>query len=352
MDGFNGFYANKKVFVTGSTGFKGSWLCLWLTMLNAKVIGYALKSTSWQPLFSDLKLDSFIAQFNGDITDASAIKIALEESSPEIVFHLAAQPLVLESYKNPQATFFMNIQGTVNVLEACRNVKSVKAIVVVTTDKCYLNTGALARYRESDPLGGRDPYSASKACAEIVAASYRDSFFLAQKTGVATARAGNVIGGGDFSPDRIVPDSISLLRKNDPITLRNPLSIRPWQHVLEPLRGYLMLGEKLFSAPEAFSSAWNFGPSDDGLRTVQDLAEKICFFWGSGSVVAMSNNSAPHEEKILALDTTKSRISLGWHPYLSFDAAVRETVLWYRDAAKQSDIRHYTKEQIERISQY
>jgi len=351
MNSFNGFYADKKVFVTGSTGFKGSWLCLWLTMLNARVSGYSLQPAPWQPLFSNLGLRHSMKQYDGDVTDSTSLKHALEEASPEIVFHLAAQPLVLESYKNPQATLFTNIQGTVNVLEACRSISSVKAIVVVTTDKCYLNTGALARYRESDSLGGKDPYSASKACAEIVTASYRDSFFLAQKIGVATARAGNVIGGGDFSPNRIVPDSIGLLRNNNPITLRNPKAIRPWQHVLEPLRGYLMLGENLFSAPEAFSSAWNFGPSDDGLRTVQNLAEKICRYWGSGSVVCAQNTSAPHEEKILALDTTKSRISLGWQPYLSFDSAVKETVQWYRDSGKTADIRKFTMDQINRVTQ-
>lgn len=350
MERFNDFYHGRRVLVTGSTGFKGSWLSLWLTMLGARVTGYALAPNRWQTLFGKLGFSKSIRQIDGDITDYPSVCSAVADSKPEVVFHMAAQSLVLESYKNPRYTFSTNVQGTVNLLEALRCAGSVQAIVVITSDKCYAGQGELTRFREGDPLGGKDPYSASKACTELVVASYRDSFFEHSNVGIATVRAGNVIGGGDWSPNRIVPDCINQLRKSEPITLRHPQAIRPWQHVLDPLRGYLMLGARLAETAQRFSAAWNFGPGDEACKPVRDLAQKICHVWGSGSIVEPPNRDAPHEEAFLALDTTKSRTVLHWQPYLEIDSSVFETVVWYRDVEQGADPLEKTTEQIERLT--
>ena len=350
MNRFNDFYRGRRVLVTGSTGFKGSWLCLWLSQLDAIVTGYALPADTTQPLFAALDLPQKIRQVYGDITDRQALLSAVKNARPEIVFHLAAQPLVLESYKHPRLTFLTNSQGTVDLLDIVRCEGGVRAIVVVTTDKCYANKGIPVRFRESDPLGGKDPYSASKACSELIAAAYRDSFFLTKGIGIATARAGNVIGGGDYAPYRIVPDCISKLRGKEIVELRNPQAIRPWQHVLDPLGGYLLLGIKLVSDAHRFSEAWNFGPSDQSYKTVRELVEKICKRWGSGSFADAHEDSALHEEDLLALDTTKSSVHLGWHPLLDLDGAVSETVTWYRDVESGSNPLLTTIEQIDRLT--
>jgi CDP-glucose 4,6-dehydratase len=350
MNRLKDFYSGRRVLVTGSTGFKGSWLCLWLSKLNAVVSGYALPPDSSQPLFEELRLTESINQIYGDITEKNAVLSAVQESRPEIVFHLAAQPLVLESYKNPCSTFFINAQGTVELLDALRYVDGIRAIVVITTDKCYFNQGIPIRYRETDPLGGHDPYSASKACVELITASYRDSFFSAKGTGIATARAGNVIGGGDNAPDRIVPDCINKLVCNDVINIRNPEAVRPWQHVLDPLAGYLLLGTKLAEAPAAFSSSWNFGPPERSCVAVIELVKKICRFWGSGDFKIAHDISAPHEESLLALDTTKSFFNLGWQPLIDFDTAVKETVYWYKSVSDGADPAAITAEQIDRLT--
>lgn len=323
---YKGFYRGRKVLVTGSTGFKGSWLCLWLSRLGAEVTGLSLPPAR----DAGLTRDTRIRQIHGDITNAGTVRDAVRDSGAEIVFHLAAQPIVLESYRSPALTFLTNVQGTVHVLDALRDAPGVRAIVVITSDKCYANPGVPMRLRETDPLGGADPYSASKACAELAAASYRDSFFAPAGVGLATARAGNVIGGGDWAADRIVPDCIRHLQAKTPILLRRPNAIRPWQHVLEPLRGYLMLGARLAQEPQRFASAWNFGPAESAWWPVRDVAQAVCRHWGSGEITEASDAPAVHEAELLAVDSTRSRAALGWTPILDIEASIRETVTWYK----------------------
>lgn len=327
---YKGFYRRKKVLVTGSTGFKGSWLCLWLSRLGAEVTGLSLPPSANAGLFGRLRLDSRIREIDADITNAAAVRDAVRACGPEIVFHLAAQPIVLESYRNPALTFLTNVQGTVHVLDALRDSPGLRGLVVITSDKCYANPGMPMRLRETDPLGGRDPYSASKACAELAAASYRDSFFAPAGIGLATARAGNVIGGGDWAADRIVPDCIRHLQAKTPILLRRPSAIRPWQHVLEPLRGYLMLGARLAQEPGRFASAWNFGPTESAWWPVRDVAQEVCRHWGSGEITEAADASAVHEAELLAVDSTRSRAALGWAPRLDIEGSIRETVSWYK----------------------
>lgn len=344
------FYRGRKVLITGSTGFKGSWLSFWLAHMQATVSGFALPPKPWQQLFHSLQINRLINQIDGDIIDAAGVARAVQLVQPEIVFHLAAQPLVRQSYRDPVGTFQTNILGTVNLLEALRQVSSVKAMVIVTSDKCYDLTSAAKPLLESDSLGGYDPYSASKACTELVTASYRDSFFLPNGVGIATARAGNVIGGGDFSPDRIIPDAINALRNGRPVAVRNPSSIRPWQHVVDLLQGYLLLGQQCAREPEQYSSAWNFGPGDNACLTVTALIEKVCSCWGGGSFVRADEQRAPHEASTLLLDTTKSRQLLGWQPNISFEEAVTETVRWYKAYEQGVAMQKITIEQLETVT--
>ena len=336
---FSGAYAGKKVFVTGHTGFKGSWLCEWLLSLGAKITGYSLPPNTKPALFNQLGLKSRLHHIIGDIRDLPKLRRALQTAKPDFVFHLAAQPLVRESYEQPVETFETNLMGTVNVLESLRGLKKSCAAVFITTDKCYENREQHRGYAETDPMGGHDPYSASKATAEIAIASYRRSFFKDHPVKIASVRAGNVIGGGDWAADRIVPDSIRALQTKQPIPVRNKISTRPWQHVLEPLSGYLWLGARLStpqppnSSTASLCSAFNFGPDREANRTVHKLVEEILKHW-PGEWVDKSNPHAVHEARLLHLVTTKAKRELGWQPVWNFSETIRETVGWYHVVAK------------------
>jgi CDP-glucose 4,6-dehydratase len=332
---------NLRVFLTGHTGFKGSWLLLWLRRLGAHVTGYSLEARE-RSMYRQLALDEECSSIIADIRDRDRLTAALIEATPDVVFHLAAQPLVLASYADPLGTLETNVLGTANLLEALRTLGRPCTVIVVTSDKCYESrTGS---HRETDCLGGHDPYSASKAAAEIVTAAYRRSF----KLRLASVRAGNVIGGGDWADDRIVPDCIRALERCQPIRVRNPRFVRPWQHVVEPLSGYLKLATRLMEEPD-LASAWNFGPADDEVRTVEDVVNGVIEAWGSG---AWTSDSDPHEHETttLRLNTEKSRQELGWSPRWTFDRAIRETVAWYRaahDGASVREMRALTIAQIE-----
>ncbi|MBI5886920.1 MAG: CDP-glucose 4,6-dehydratase [Deltaproteobacteria bacterium] len=349
---FLDFYKGKRVLVTGDTGFKGSWLCLWLRELGAEVAGFALPPGREDDHYNLLKLGDMIRHVSGDIRDLDSLEAAFGDFKPEILFHLAAQSIVRVSYDSPKETFDTNVGGSVNVLEAVRVTPSLRSVVYVTSDKCYRNNEWLWGYRENDVLGGHDPYSASKAAAELIFSSYMDSFISRRDgLGAASVRAGNVIGGGDWSPARIVPDCIRALREGRPIEIRNPHSTRPWQHVLEPLAGYLLLGARLYEDPKAFSGAWNFGPDDDAVRTVGELAEKIVGRWGAGSLRISPSAHAPHEARLLRLNCDKARSLLKWRPRWDFTTAVNETVDWYKEvssgvtalAASRARIKDYTE---------
>jgi len=329
------FWTGKNVLITGHTGFKGSWLSLWLNMLGASVSGYALEPLTMNDNFVLTGLDKKITHSIGDIRDYNALQEFFNKVNPEIVFHLAAQPLVWESYNDPKSTYDINVGGAVNVLECCRKIDSVKVIVNVTTDKCYENKEWVWGYRENDRLGGYDPYSSSKACSELVSEAYRKSFFnpdtfIQHGKSLATARAGNVFGGGDWQTDRIVPDCIRALEKDEPIIVRSPHAIRPWQHVLEPLSGYLELAEKMYNNPIAYAEGWNFGPTDSSFLSVGSLVNEIVKTWGTGSWEDHSNPTAPHEANTLKLDITKAKSQLGWSPKWDINKAITETVAWYQ----------------------
>lgn len=344
---FLDFYKGKRVMVTGDTGFKGSWLSLWLTELGADVAGFALAPERPDDHYNLIGLDGKIRHTTGDIRDLAALKAVVSGFKPEILFHIAAQALVRLSYDDPKSTFDTNVGGSVNVLEAVRATPSLRSVVYVTSDKCYRNNEWLWGYRENDALGGHDPYSASKAAAELVFSSYMDSFLSKRENfGAASVRAGNVIGGGDWSPDRIVPDCVRFLKSNRPIVLRNPNATRPWQHVLEPLAGYLLLGARLCEDPKAFSGAWNFGPDNDSIRTVRELSEKIVKVWGAGSVEVAAQSSAPHEATLLHLNCDKARIKLDWRPRWGFDRAIKETIDWYRDLGSGAKAIEISRRQI------
>ena len=334
------FWRGKRVFVTGHTGFKGSWLVTWLTRLGAHVTGYALAPDETPNLFETARVADDIDSRIGDVRDFESLRGALAGSEAEIVFHLAAQPLVRKSYENPVETYATNVMGTVHLLEAVRALKSVRAVVVVTSDKCYENLERPLPYREDDALGGRDPYSSSKACQELVAAAYRQSF---PGTAIATARAGNVIGGGDWARDRLVPDLIRAFSAGEPAVIRNPASIRPWQHVLEPLYGYLLLAEKLVDG-EGFSKAWNFGPYEQDVRPVRWIADTLAARWRDGAQWQQDGSTHPHEATTLKLDSTRARTLLHWTPRLSLDESLDWIVEWHRAA----DSRAITLQQIER----
>ena len=344
-----GAYRGKKVLVTGHTGFKGSWLALWLTLMGAEVAGYALDPNTTQDNFVLCGLGGKLADQRGDIRDRALLSKIFRQFNPEVVFHLAAQPIVRLSYEIPAETFDVNVTGTVNVLECIRECDSVRAAVIVTSDKCYENKEQLWGYRECDPLGGFDPYSASKGCAELVTAAYSRSFFSAQppkpQVGICTARAGNVIGGGDWAQNRIVPDCIRALQSGEPIGVRNPRAVRPWQFVLEPLCGYLLLGAMLLREPEAYGGAWNFGPDFSAVVPVGEVVASLIRLWGSGSLRDISNPAAVHEAGLLNLDCTKAKSLLGWRPRLSLEETLSETVTWYR-AYRTADVSAFCSEQI------
>jgi CDP-glucose 4,6-dehydratase len=324
-------FSGRRVLVTGDTGFKGSWLCLTLLELGAHVTGYALPPERDKDHYNLLGLDKLVAHTNGDIRDLDTMRRVFQDAKPEFVFHLAAQSLVRFSYDEPKLTFDTNVGGSVNILECIRTTPTIRSAVYVTSDKCYLNREWVWGYRETDELGGRDPYSASKAAAELVLAAYRSSFFHdRQNFGIASVRAGNVIGGGDWARDRIVPDCVRALCDQDPIVLRSPESTRPWQHVLEPLSGYLTLAAALAEEPGNFAGGWNFGPRSGSIRTVKDLAEGIVGEWGSGTVVVDTVATHVHEARLLHLNCDKAIHDLGWAPHWDFSRTVKETVSWYR----------------------
>ena len=350
---FGGAFSGRTVLVTGHTGFKGAWLSLWLKDLGAKVVGYALAPNTEPSLFAQLGLGSLIDSRIGDVRDAALLEKTLRETRPEIVFHLAAQPLVRRSYEQPAETFAVNVQGTADLLEAVRRVDSVRVCTVITTDKCYENRETDYAYRETDRLGGHDPYSASKAAAEIVVASYRDSFFAPgparrRAVSLSSARAGNVIGGGDWAEDRLIPDCMRALAAGRTVLVRNPHSVRPWQHVLEPLSGYLRLASLQLTAPDRFAEAWNFGPSAEDARTTGQIADLVIKYWGSGSWASPADDpSAPHEAGLLKLDSAKARERLGWRPAYSAAEGLSRTVAWYRAAREPGfDALTFTRAQI------
>jgi CDP-glucose 4,6-dehydratase len=345
-DFMNEFYNGKRVLITGHTGFKGSWLTLWLTMMGAKVLGYALEPNTDPSLFNVLNLHKDIDHVIGDIRDFEKLREAITEFKPEIVFHLAAQPLVRLSYREPRLTYETNVMGTVNLLEAIRQTKSVRAVVNVTSDKCYENKEWVWGYREIDPMGGYDPYSSSKGCSELITAAYRNSYFKNTETAIASARAGNVIGGGDWAEDRLIPDIVRSLSQGKQIIIRNPKATRPWQHVLEPLSGYLLLGKLLYEKGQEFAEAWNFGPSDSSVMAVEEIVKKSIEIWGSGSYVVDSSEQ-PHEANLLKLDTNKAKQRLGWNSKLSMSKTLEMNLEWYLSYYTKQSMISFTLEQVE-----
>jgi CDP-glucose 4,6-dehydratase len=355
-------WKGRRVFLTGHTGFKGGWLALWLHQLGAEVRGYALNPCTDPSLFAVTKLGELVDDVRGDIRDAARLEAAMREFRPEVVFHLAAQPLVRYSYEDPIGTYETNVIGTARVLDAVRRTPSVRAVVSVTTDKCYENKEWVWPYRETDPLGGYDPYSSSKACAEIVSAAYRQSYFPIDRlsehgVAIATARAGNVIGGGDWSTDRLIPDLVRGFLSGKPVLIRRPNAIRPWQHVLEPLCGYIQLAEKLLEEPAVaarFATAYNFGPSDEDTRPVAWIAEYMTKLWGGNASWELDEDHGPHEAGYLRLDASRARHNLGWIPRLRLDAALEWLVRWYQawqkgapsESGGNCEMRNLTIEQI------
>jgi len=342
------FWKDKKVFLTGHTGFKGAWLSLWLSSLGAKVVGFALEAPTKPSLFEIARVDSFVDSKIGDICDYSYLSESMKKANPDIVIHMAAQALVRDSYHTPLQTYQTNVMGTANVLESTRQCKNIKAVVVVTTDKCYENKEWYWGYRENEALGGYDPYSSSKACAEILTAAYRQSFFKEAGISVATVRAGNVIGGGDWAKDRLIPDCLRAIENNEKIMIRSPQAIRPWQHVLEPLNGYMMLAEKLYEEGDRWAESWNFGPRDHSVLCVGDLVEKLCNSLHADYEIQQSD--ALHEAKYLKLDCSKADMRLNWQPKLSMDESLQYIMDWFQAYRKGEDMQKITFSQIEQYN--
>lgn len=344
---FENVYQNRKVLITGATGFKGSWLSLLLLTLGADVLGYGLVPDTIPSVFNELKLNEKIKTIYGNILDRDKLQKTFNDFAPEFVFHLAAQPLVRRSYSEPVLTYETNVIGTLNVLMAAKNCNTVKAFVNVTTDKCYENKECIVPYKEDDPMGGYDMYSSSKGCVEIMSSSFRRSFLNTKESfSMATARSGNVIGGGDWAQDRLVPDCIKAINNNSSIEIRNPSAVRPWQYVLEPLSGYLLLGQKLFVHGENYAQGFNFGPQQDSVLTVADVAKRIVELYGKGEVI-VGEKSSLHEAELLMLDIDKARKILGWSPCFSSDKAIESTVEWYRRFYDKKNMYDFTMNQIE-----
>jgi CDP-glucose 4,6-dehydratase len=340
------FWKSKSVFLTGHTGFKGGWLAHWLTQLGANVYGYSLEPSSESNFFTETKLTERLTDSTiGDVRDLKKLTAAMKRSNADIVFHMAAQPLVRESYNFPVDTFATNVMGTVNLLEAARQSDRIRAIVNITTDKCYENKEWLWSYRESDRLGGHDPYSASKACAELVASSYRKSFLAGNKSHLASVRAGNVIGGGDWAADRLIPDFLRAIDAGQTLKIRSPNSLRPWQHVLEPLSGYMMLAQKLYDQGAEYADAWNFGPRDEDARSVGWIVERLCGL-SPGAVWETDKRENPHEAVLLKLDSSKAKAKLGWSQQWSLEIALAKTVEWHRAWLENEDMDSLTTMQI------
>ncbi len=353
------FYRSKKIFITGHTGFKGTWLTLWLKLMGARVCGFSLAPPTSLNFYDLSGLEKKITSITGDVREPAALKKAVFEFNPDIVIHMAAQALVRQSYADPFETYSTNIMGTVNILEAVRLEKTVRAIVNVTSDKCYENKNYLRGYKETDPMGGFDPYSSSKGCSELITSAYSRSFFSTKAsdqdfvTAVASARAGNVIGGGDFAKDRLIPDMVKAFLKKDIVHIRNPHAVRPWQHVLEPLMGYLLLAKKLYKQGDQFSGPWNFGPDAKGLSNVGDLADKFAAIWGGKAAWRHDKKSHPHESALLELDPSKAKELLGWQTIWDTDKALEYTAAWYKcfkqnpekiAALSEEQIRAYEKQ--------
>lgn len=354
MDGFNNIYSGKTVLVTGHTGFKGSWLSIWLIELGAKVIGYSLEPGSLKDNFVLSNLNEKLIDLRGDIRDYDKLYEVFDKYSPDYVFHLAAQPIVIESYENPIYTYEVNVMGTINVLECMRNIEKKMVGILVTTDKCYENKEQVWGYKETDSLGGFDPYSSSKGACEIAINSWRQSFMSPYEynlhgKAISSVRAGNVIGGGDWAPFRLVPDCIRSLEKRLPIAIRNPNSVRPWQHVLEPLSGYLTLGLKMTEDPIKYSSAWNFGPNLDSVITTWHLCEELVKQYGRGELMDISSDGGVHEANLLNLDISKAKFKLGWTPKLHINTAIEYTIDWYKGYLKE-DVYSLCCKQIYRYS--
>jgi len=348
---FNDIYRGKRVLITGHTGFKGSWLSLLLNELGADVYGFALEPPTSPSLYKEAKIDELVTSYIGDVRDLYYLTKVIQEVQPEIVFHMAAQPLVRESYKIPVETYSTNVMGTVHLLEACRSTSSVKAIVNVTTDKCYENKEWHWGYRENEPMGGYDPYSNSKGCSELITSAYRNSFFNPSEyknhgVAVATARAGNVIGGGDWAEDRLIPDFIRAISKGEKVRIRSPFAIRPWQHVLEPLSGYMRLAEFLYTEGPKFAQAWNFGPYDHDARNVEWITNTICEFWGDEASFEIDKKPQPHEANYLKLDCSKANAELNWFPKWDIQTTLKSIVDWNKAYLNNEDIREVTKRQI------
>jgi len=344
------FWAGKRVFLTGHTGFKGSWLSLWLGMMGAEVTGFALAPPTNPALFDVAHVADGMTSIIGDIRDATALERALVVAEPDVVIHMAAQPLVRASYDDPVGTYATNVMGTVHLLEAVRKAPGVRAAVIVTTDKCYDNREWPWGYREDEPMGGHDPYSNSKGCAELVTSAYRRSFFAAGGAAIASGRAGNVIGGGDWAADRLIPDTLRAVEAGEPVAIRNPLAIRPWQHVLEPLSGYLVLAQALWNTPEAAAEAWNFGPRDEDARPVQWIVERMCAAWGEGADWVRNESVQPHEARYLKLDISKARAGLRWRPRWSLAEALDSIVAWHRAWLAGDDMHSYCTTEIARFA--
>ena len=347
-------YKGKRILITGHTGFKGSWLSLWLKELGADVIGYALEPPTKPNLFEVLSLNEKVTHIIGDVRDEKHLHSVFEKYQPEFVFHLAAQPLVRLSYKEPKLTYETNVMGTVNVLEAVRKTDSVRSCIIVTSDKCYENREWIYGYRETDSIGGYDPYSSSKGCAELVTAAYRSAFYNPKdyekihNVALSSVRAGNVIGGGDWGEDRLIPDCIRALSQNKAINIRNPQATRPWQYILEPLTGYLLLGALMYEDGAKYSSAWNFGPNDESIKTVAELVKRVIKYWGGGTYTIDTLNH-PHEAAFLKLDASKARALLGWKPIYDIYEAVEKTINWYKNfynGMRKEKLYEFTAEEI------
>jgi CDP-glucose 4,6-dehydratase len=346
-----GFWQGKRVFLTGHTGFKGSWLSLWLVSLGAEVKGYALNPPTSPSLFNEAQVGSIIDSQIGDIRDQDVLYESMTSFNPDILFHMAAQPLVRYSYDAPIETYEVNVIGTAKVLEVARSCFNLKTIVNITTDKCYENDDRSKGYREDDPMGGYDPYSSSKGCAELVTSAYRRSFLQGQSIGIASVRAGNVIGGGDWADNRLIPDILTSFEKNEPVVIRNPKAIRPWQHVLEPLSGYLILAQKLYGDQKEYAEGWNFGPNDSDSKPVDWILDKMISKWPNSSW-KLDVNSNPHEANFLKLDISKAKLKLGWKPVWELNYTLEKIIAWHRawldkkdmQAMCLAEIKEYTRD--------
>jgi CDP-glucose 4,6-dehydratase len=348
---FEDFFKNKKILITGHTGFKGAWLSLLLNKLGAKVYGYALEPPTKPSLFVEARIGALVESFIGDVRNLDYLQDVMQKAKPEIIIHMAAQPLVRDSYKSPVETYEINVMGTVHVLEACRTTSSVKAIINITTDKCYENREWHWGYRENEPMGGYDPYSSSKGCSELVTSAYRSSYFNPKsfqehKVALASARAGNVIGGGDWASNRLIPDFIRAISKGEEVEIRSPFAIRPWQHVLDPLIGYLTLAEKLYKEGAKYGEAWNFGSDDRESKNVEWITSTICDLWGEGASYSIDTNPQPHEANYLKLDCSKAKAELGWTPKWDIYSTLESIVEWNKSFLKEENMRNVTEEQI------